>query len=114
MKVLHINTSQTGGAALCAIRICKALSASGIESRMLFAEGETLPDGIEGAIAPRDTIFWNKNLFLRIIKKALSFIGIWLVDVEKAKYQLNKANSNRLYLHHPFSSYKKLPQHQLI
>lgn len=114
MKVLHINTSQTGGAAMCAIRISKALSEEGIESRMLFAEGISLPGGIKGAIATSDNIFWNRNLFLRIIKKILSFTGIWLVDVEKAKHQLNKANKTRLYIHQPLSSFKSITHHPLV
>lgn len=37
VKVLHLNTFSEGGAALCVIRIDKALVQQGIDSRMLFA-----------------------------------------------------------------------------
>ena len=114
MKVLHINTYQQGGAALCAIRICKALSNEGIESRILFANGSSLPEGIEGAIATRDNIIWNRNLFMRAIKKFFKLFGIWIVDVEKANYQLKKANTSGLYVHQPLSSYKDITNHPLI
>lgn len=114
MKVLHINSYQQGGAALCAIRICQALSNEGIESRMLFAEGSSLPEGIVGAIATSDDIFWNRNLFLRAIKKFFKILGIWLVDVEKTYYRLKKANTSNQFVHQPLSSYKNIAQHPLI
>ena len=114
MKVLHINTSQTGGAAWCAIRISKALSAEGIESRMLFAEGASLPEGVDGAIALPDNIFWNKNVFLRFIKKVFSLLGIWFVDVEKTRKMLDKANISHLYLHQPLSYFKNIAHHPLV
>ena len=114
MKVLHINSYQQGGAALCAIRICKALSNQGIESRMLFAEGESIPEGIDGAIATPADIFWNRNLFLRAIKKFLKIIDIWIVDVEKVSYRLRKSNKSKLYVHQPLSYYKHLTKHPLV
>ena len=114
MKVLHINKYQSGGAALCSIRICKALSEKGIESRMLFGEGNSMPEGVRGAIASPDKVFWNRNLFLRAIKKFCKLFGIWLVDVEKAYHQLQQANESQLFVHQPLSSYKNITSHPLI
>ena len=54
MKVLHINTVQDGGAAWCARRISKALVQNGVESRMLYALGNELPQNELGAIAQKD------------------------------------------------------------
>ena len=48
MKILHINTAQQGGAALCARRIHEALVKAGEDSKMLFAEGSELPSDISG------------------------------------------------------------------
>ena len=114
MKVLHINKFQSGGAALCAIRINKALVEKGIESRILFGEGNSMPEGVKGAIALPDVVFWNKNIFLRAIKKFFKLFGIWLVDVEKSYYQLQKANESQLYVHQPLSSYKNITSHPLV
>ena len=114
MKVLHISTSQTGGAALCAIRICKALTIEGIDSRMLLAEGSSMPEGITGAIAIPDNIFWNKNPFLKAIKKLLRLFGIWLVDVEKTKKWLKKANKTNEFVQQPLSYFKNIETHPLV
>lgn len=114
MKVLHINTAQDGGAAWCAIRIFKALKQEGVDSRMLFAEGETLPAGIEGAIATRDQIVWNDIRILQIFKNLMARLGWWILDVEKMKARLNKANRKRLFLHQPLSYYRNIAQHPLV
>lgn len=114
MKVLHINKLQSGGAALCAIRINNALVEKGIESRILFGEGNSMPEGVKGAIALPDVVFWNKNIFLRAIKKFFKLFGIWLVDVEKSYYQLQKANESQLFVHQPLSSYKNITSHPLV
>lgn len=114
MRVLHISTSQTGGAALCAMRICLALTTEGIDSRMLLAEGSSMPEGITGAIATPDNIFWNRNLFLKSIKKLLTLFGIWLVDVEKTKKWLKKANKTNEFVQQPLSYFKNIATHPLV
>ena len=114
MKILHINTNQIGGAALCAMRINKALAQKGIDSRMLFAEGKTLPDGIKGSIATPDNYIWNNYRLLRFIKRILTRFGWWIIDVERMKNWLNKTNKDCLYLHQPLSSYKNIAHHPLV
>lgn len=114
MKVLHINTLQSGGSAWCAMRLNKALNREGVESRMLMAEGDTMPDGVEGAIASQDRIIWNTNVVLEIVKKALAFMGWWLVDAEKTQRQLRKSNTDGLFLHQPLTFYKNIAHHPLV
>ena len=46
MNILHLNTGQEGGAALCARRIHKALLHQGIASHMLVAKGPSACDGL--------------------------------------------------------------------
>lgn len=115
MKILHVNTGQQGGSAWCAVRISRALASEGIESRMLFADGKTLPEGIEGDIAKKDKNPWNRNGVLRRIKNQLvKMPQRWFMDAEKMRYQLNQANTQRLYLHQPMSDYKNISHHPLV
>ena len=114
MKVLHINTGQQGGAAWCAIRIGKALAHEGVESRMLFAEGNTLPNGVEGAIAKEDYSSWRRvpivaGLILRFLRHAP-----FLMNAEKLQDQVNAVNNDNLYLHIPLSNYKNIAYHPLV
>ncbi len=113
MKVLHINTSTTGGASLCAIRINKSLSNEGIDSRMLFAEGQVVPDGITGAIAARDAVFWNKKRLLKKIRNQIAKVPGYM-DTEKMQHLLNVANNDQLYLHIPLSYYKNIAHHPFV
>ena len=113
MNVLHINTGQFGGAAWCAIRINKALVKAGIESRMLFAEGNEMPEGVQGNIAERDKIIWNRNRILKKIRNQLAKFS-WYMDTEKMQKELNAANKQHLYLHQPLSDYKNITHHPLV
>ena len=118
MKVLHINTAQTGGAAWCAIRINKALQLEGVDSRMLFSGGAVLPEGVKGAIAEKDKNFWFSNRLTTKIKHLLNRMP-WYWDKEKADGYLNKAKSQikgeaKPYTHHPFSNFKNIAYHPLI
>ena len=118
MKVLHINTRQTAGAALCAMRINNALIKEGIDSRMLFAEGESMPEGIVGAIAERDKSFWYSHPWLLRLKYLLAKLPLWsLEDKEKMEVELQRRNrklERPLYLHGPSSSYKNIAHHPLV
>lgn len=114
MNVLHINTLQTAGAALCAIRINKALEHKGINSSMLFAQGPDMPIGVDGAIAEEDKDFWHSNKWLLRLKYLLSRSHLWRkMDKEKVEIILKQTN-NKLYLHGPFSNYKNIAHHPLV
>lgn len=116
MKVIHLNTGQAGGAAWCAIRINKALSQIGVDSKMLFAEGESLPEGVKGAIAERDKEFWYSNPLLSKVKHLLNRMP-WYWDKEKADILLQSELAkvkDRPYTHNPFSCYKNIAHHPLV
>lgn len=117
MHILHINTSQQGGAALCAMRISRALSAQGVDSRMLFAEGRTMPEGIEGDIAQPDKSCWDKNILTRIGRRVLVHTPLFSTDKFRMDRELKRVNSQLerpLYLHGPFSNYKNIVHHPLV
>lgn len=113
MKILHINTYQEGGAAWCARRISHALVKVGIDSRMLFADGRTMPKAIVGAIAERDVEFWYSNLFFAKIKHLLMRLP-WYMDEEKMRKILELKNTDNLFLHQPYSCYKNIVFHPLV
>lgn len=113
MRILHINTSQEGGAAWCARRISNALVKEGVDSRMLFAHGTSLPAGIDGAIAERDKEFWYTNPIFAKVKHLLMRMP-WYMDEEKMKKIIEEKNIEHLYLHQPYSSFKKISHHCLI
>lgn len=114
MKVLHLNTFQEGGAALCAIRIDKALERQGVESRMLFAQGTSLPEGVNGAIAEKDRIVKLRSNPLFAKFRHLLMRIPWYMNVEKMQVQLNKANAQHLFLHIPYSDYTNIVHHPLV
>jgi len=116
MNILHINTVQEGGAAWCARRINKALVQQGIESRMLFAEGNCMPNGIDGAIAEKDSYLWDKNWLLLKFRHFINRMP-WVCDADKWRYDLTLAQENAgtsLYLHHPRSQYINIAHHPLV
>lgn len=114
MKVLHINTEQKGGAAWCAIRINNALMQQGVESKMLFAQGDIIPDGVEGAIAKKDWIVAIRfNPLLARLRHLLMRIP-WYRNVEKLQTKMNNANTQHLYLHQPLSNYTNISHHPLV
>ena len=118
MKVLHINAMSTAGAAMCAMRINNALVKEGIDSRMLFAQGAEVPEGINGTIAEEDKDFWHSNPWLLRFKYLLARTPLWRkMDKEKVEIILRQKNSKlakKLYLHGPYSSYKNIAHHPLV
>lgn len=114
MRVLHINTLQHGGAAQCVFRLSNALIREGVDSRVLIAEGDTLPEGVRGAVARQDRHFWNNHRLLRRIKDRLARLGVWLVRAEKMQEQLRRLNTPYLCRHQPLSLYRNIARHPLV
>ena len=114
MKVLHINTVQDGGAAWCARRISKALVQNGVESRMLYALGNELPQNELGAIAQKDDCPWLNMPIVGGVIWRLIRIAPFLSNANKLQEQLDAVNKDHLYLHIPLSNYTNIANHPLI
>ena len=114
MKVLHINTYQQWGAALCARRISKALVQAGEDSKMLFAVGPNLPEDTSGDIAKKDSCWWIKIPILRSIVWRFYHHMPFMMNAERFQFQVNQTNTNHLYLHIPYSDYKNIAHHPLV
>jgi len=80
MKVLHINTSDLGGAAIGAIRLHKSLLENGIESKILFQRQITVTIPNSESIKIK-----YPNFKQRILKK----IGLNLTQFEIANKEIN-------------------------
>lgn len=114
MKVLHINTGQVGGAALCAIRISQHLLREGVDSRMLIAESKTLPQGIKGAIAEQDKHYYEKShIFYKIIVSFKRHFPFCMTK-EKLGRLAYEANVEKLSIHIPLTNYTDICHHPLV
>ena len=113
MRILHINTYQTGGAALCMQRIGKALQQQGVECRYLLMQGI---DNEYTSIAPGDTDIWSKNIFVRFFQKIKYIIGVKPKFI-RFRLKLEHAlatNKDRIFATLPISSYKSIISHPLF
>ncbi|MFW5804575.1 MAG: glycosyltransferase [bacterium] len=82
MKILHINTFDTGGAAIAAIRLHKALLSYGIESYMLFAKKRR--DDIPNAVEFKPPIKTKFNSILYRIQRKLGYKkNYWEISHQK-------------------------------
>ena len=117
MNILHISTTQDGGAAFCARRIHKALESKGVESRMLFAFcGNPMPDEIKGDLVKPDSWFGLSYKIFKVLRIAASFIPGY-TNCFSLRRRLNKDNKKLpqpLYLHQPLSEYHQLSNHSLV
>jgi glycosyltransferase involved in cell wall biosynthesis len=66
MKILHINTNPTGGAAIAAIRIHKAMLKEGIDSNILFLKSNTLEIPQSFRFEESCSLFKIKNFYNRV------------------------------------------------
>ena len=117
MNILHISTTQDGGAAFCARRIHKALESKGVESRRLFAFcGNPMPDDIKGDLVKPDSWFGLSYKIFKVIRIAASFIPGY-TNCFSLRRRLNKDNKKLpkpLYIHQPLSEYHQLSNHSLV
>ena len=113
MRILHINTYQTGGAALCMQRIGKALQQQGVECRYLLMQGT---DNEYTSIATGDTDLWSKYVIVRAFQKIIYILGFKPKFI-RLRHKLEHAQANnedRIFTTLPISSYQSLPSHQWI
>lgn len=84
---------------------------------MLFASGVDMPEGVEGAIAAPDRMWWRRNELFRIAKiimNRLHFPGLDSSSMDWRLYEVSCKLPKRMYLHHPFSNFKSLAKHPLV
>jgi glycosyltransferase involved in cell wall biosynthesis len=117
MNILHINTSQSGGAALCAMRINNALNSQGIDSRVLFAWGTSLPENIRGAIAEQDNNPWNTSFILKVLRRILVCSPLYPYNKYRIDRQIVKVKHQlgcQQLMHGPLSYFKNISHHPLV
>lgn len=113
MKVVHINTSQSGGAALCAIRIHNALKRQGVESKMIFAQGKKSEDF---DVLSLEEYPWSKNWLFRKLQAIACKLHLW-PRYEHLIHELNISRNNAgsySFFTLPLSQYKTLVNHPWI
>lgn len=114
MKVLHINTSLAGGAALCAQRIMNATAQRGVETKMLFCIGDS-HDNIY-KVEPTPTI-WGRHPMLSRIKNLLIKLNLGH-DYATMRFHVERifeaTHCPRIYYHLPYSEYQNLAEHPLV
>lgn len=89
-KVVHISTSDTGGAGLAAYRLHKALLSQGIESRMLVSSKFFKEDEIVEAYPSSQMLYQApKSWLARKIEKRLRLKGRHLTRAEAVQQKLN-------------------------
>lgn len=112
MNVLHINTSQQGGAALCALRISNALRECGINTCFLSSTGD---NSKYINVIPEDTYKWSKYLVIRFVQKCKYFIK----PHESRLFKLKRLNAlrqqkNNVFATLPCNNYKNLINHPWV
>lgn len=117
MNILHINTeNSSGGASLCAKRICCAQCKHGIDARMLVAQGQEETFIFKAIPDKKKKDIWYSNPLLGHIKHILMRMP-WFWDEEKVRTELKKAQENTIekpYIHLPYSDYKDITKHPLF
>lgn len=113
MKVLHITTSDSGGAGLCALRIHKSMLDAGVDSNMLVAnKSSDLPSVFVAKESDLNQYIPPKNKLLRKTKKLLRKRGVCLTTLER--YQIETAClAGKAFYTFPLSHFR-LDKHPLV
>ena len=112
MKVLHITTSDFGGAGLCVLRIHKSLLEFGVDSKVLVAQKSSdLPTVVVAEISGLNTYVPPKNKVARKFEKIMRRRGYFLTQLEK--YQRSVAFLENVIYTFPLSKYD-LSCHPLV
>ena len=115
MKVVHIATTDHGGAALGMINLHEALLTIGVESRILVAQKTTHLDSIV-CMNPNHNLYrWSNNRIIRKIQKVMRHRGKWLTVVERWDKQIEKSSANHSIVWYTSPlSYYDLSKHPLV
>lgn len=115
MKIVHIATTDFGGAALGMINLHEALLSLGVESNILVAQKTTQLDSVV-CMKPNHNLYqWSNNRIIRKGQKIMRRRGKWLTMVEKWDKEIEKKSLNHpsLCFTSPFSNYD-ISQHPLV
>lgn len=115
MKILHIATTDFGGAALGMLNLHKALLSLGIQSNILVSQKTTNLNSVV-CMAPNHNLYhWSPNRIVRKVQKIMRRRGKWLTEVEKWDNQIHKASVKHsdVCFTSPFSNYD-LSKHPLV
>lgn len=116
MRVLHISTTDDGGAGLAAYRLHHALLSQGVESRMLVASKTKIEDEIVLATpSPRLMYQPPKNKVVRKIKKLLRKRGYFKTRAERFQQDVKiLRQTNPVFLYTSPVSVYDLSEHPLV
>ena len=115
MKVVHIATTDFGGAALGMINLHEALLSLGVESNILVAQKTTQLDSVVCMEPNHNLYHWSNNKIIRKVQKIMRRRGKWLTKVEQWDKEIEKVSLNHpsLCFTSPFSNYD-ISQHPLV
>lgn len=108
MKVVHISTSDNGGAGLAAYRLHRGLLEQGIESRMIVANKTRNDDTIVQAKPDKSLLYKPpKNSLLRKYKKIMRRRGKYLTRFERTQKEIERLHNlyPQVFYTSPISTY---------
>lgn len=88
MKVLHIGTSDSGGAGKGMMNLHHALLEKGVDSKVLVAHKTTCDDSVFQASQNHNLYAFSKNRFVRKLQKAFLERGIGQNDLDRYRRQV--------------------------
>jgi glycosyltransferase involved in cell wall biosynthesis len=115
MKIVHVATTEYGGAGIGLLNLHRALLACGEESSILV-RNKTLADDTIQQMQPNFHLFrWSKNRWIRIIQKVLRKKGKCKTVVEQWDEAIKKASIGHQSICYtsPFSNYD-ITEHPLV
>lgn len=116
MKVVHISTSDNGGAGLAAYRLHRGLLEQGIESHMIVANKTKSDDTIVQAEQDKSLLYQPpKNALLRKYKKIMRRRGKYLTRFERTQKEIERLHNlyPQVFYTSPISTYNLL-NHPLV
>lgn len=114
MKVLHISTSDSGGAGLCCIRLHKSLISNGIDSKVLVLNKEYDDPKVYKYVKKNTRLPKFIRWPVRFMALLLQKLNIPVSQMTFYQYKLNKLRQKKSPFYTlPFSEYK-LNEHELV
>lgn len=114
MKVVHICTSLSGGAGLCAKRIINATRAYGIDARAIVVDGEKEEDWVSVLDVPYP---WSKFWPIQKFQVLLNMYGLW-PRFNRYNHEINtefqRSGVKGVCVTSPVSRYNRLHEHPWI